>query len=55
MIQGLKQLSYEERLKELGLLSLEKRRLWGELIVAFQWLKENQLFTWVDCDKTKEF
>ena len=27
MIQGMKQLSYEDRLRELGLFSLEKRRL----------------------------
>ncbi|GAB0203097.1 hypothetical protein GRJ2_002775300 [Grus japonensis] len=39
MIRGLEHLSYEDRLRQLGLFSLKKKRLWGNLRAAFQYLK----------------
>ena len=57
--QGLEHLCYEERLRELGLFSLEKRRLQKDLTVAFQYLKGvykqegERMFTRVDSDRTR--
>jgi len=59
MIRGLENLSYKERLRELGLFSLEKRRLRGDLIVAFQYLKGayrkdgDILFSRACCNRTR--
>ncbi|GAB0188843.1 hypothetical protein GRJ2_001349600 [Grus japonensis] len=39
MIRGLERLSYDDKLRKLGWFSLEKRRLQGDLIAAFQYPK----------------
>ena len=59
MIKGLENLPYEERLKELGLFSLEKRRLRRDLVTVFRYLKDSykedggSLFTRSHMEKTR--
>ena len=59
MIQGLEHLSYEEKLRDLDLFSLEKRRLRGDLINIYKYLRGGgqtdvaNLFSMVCGDRTR--
>ena len=39
MVEGLRSMTYEERLRELSMCSLEKRRSRGDMITVFYYIK----------------
>jgi len=49
MIRGMELLYYEDRLRELGLFILKNRRLQGDLLAAFQYLRGPTRKLEMDC------
>ena len=61
IIRGMEHLSYEDRLRDLGFLNLEKRWLWRDIIVTIQCLKGaynkdgDKIFSRAGSNKTHSF